>query len=529
MPDTDRGNFSVGIRTAPGTSLKATDEVVRRVEAILERVPELKPVEKEVSSFALFKPKTWGKKHKQIVEKGYYVSYIGAASVGHFGSNQGAQYATIRVKAVRKTLRKRGIKEIVADIGRQTASIPGTEQISVVASANEGPGGGITMEVQGTNVDSMMLQARKLADIISKNKGAIDVDISYKEAKPERRIVVDRVRAAELGMTVAQVASNARVAIAGDDTAKLRESGTEYPIRVQFAQNERSHSSDIENLIIGAKGSAPIYLRDVADVRVDNAPSKIDRKNRQRVIYVTANMAQGANMGNLNQAIDAAYKKSVKVPGTTVASGGANKMMDESFGYMGQALLLAILLVYMLMGALFESFLTPFVIMFSLPQAMVGALLALLITGKPLDIVSMLGIIMLMGLVTKNAILLVDYTNTLRERGRNRHDALLEAGPTRLRPILMTTLAMVGGMMPTAMALNQGSEFRAPMAIAVIGGLILSTMLTLIVIPVTYTIVDDVWHAIMRTFFRSSHSRIEDKNVSAIDGSDPVVTCSDRE
>ena len=218
-------------------------------------------------------------------------------------------------------------------------------------------------------------------------------------------------------------------------------------------------------------------------------------------------------MGNVDQAIGAGLKKTPLVVGTTVGTGGSTQMMNESFGFMGSALLLAVLLVYMLMGALFESFLTPFVIMFSLPQAMVGGLLALLICGKPMSIVGMIGIIMLMGLVTKNAILLIDYTNTLMSKGKSRHDALLEAGPTRLRPILMTTLAMIGGMLPTALALSEGSETRSPMAITVIGGLILSTMLTLIVIPVMFTLVDDVWHAIKRRISPNSVQNLLNEGV----------------
>ena len=222
-------------------------------------------------------------------------------------------------------------------------------------------------------------------------------------------------------------------------------------------------------------------------------------------------------MGNVGAAISQELKKQPLVTGTTVSTGGMGKIMAESFGYMGSALVLAIVLVYMLMGALFESFLTPFVIMFSLPMAMIGALLALLITGNSFSIIAMIGIIMLVGLVTKNAILLIDYTNTLRERGLDRHAALLEAGPTRLRPILMTTLAMVGGMMPTAMALSEGSESRSPMAIAVIGGLIISTMLTLIVIPVVYTIVDDSWQGIMRLIAPKSAKREQSAAPMAIE------------
>jgi len=212
-------------------------------------------------------------------------------------------------------------------------------------------------------------------------------------------------------------------------------------------------------------------------------------------------------MGNLNQSIDAALASMPKVNGTTVVSGGMTQRMGETIGYIFAAFALAIILVYMLMGALFESFFTPLVIMLSLPQAMVGALLALLLTGTSLGVTAMIGMVMLTGLVMKNAILLVDYTNTLRERGMALYDALLEAGPTRLRPILMTTLAMVGAMLPTALALSEGSESRQPLAIAVIGGLIISTLLTLIVIPVSYTVVDELWHTVLRKLFPHAYER----------------------
>jgi HAE1 family hydrophobic/amphiphilic exporter-1 len=490
--EVDRGDFAITIRTPPGTSLKATDAVVREIEAILEQVPE-------------------------ITNGGYYMSYVGLASAGGFGGAEiGPQYGRIGVKAVSKKRRERGIREIADWVAQRTARIPGAEMISVTVGSGHGPGSGIMKQVQGQNMDDILLTANRLADIMRKTPGAVDVDVSYKPSKPERRIIVDRERAAQLGLSVAQVAMAARTAIDGDDSAKLRDGGSEYPIRVRFAQADRSKGSDVRNLIIAHRDGAPIYLKDVADVKYDYAPTKIDRKNRQRVVYVTANLATGAAMGNVGNAIDRQAKTMDKAPGTTIGTAGSEQMMIESFGYMISALLLAIVLVYMLMGALFESFLTPFVIMFSLPQAMVGALLALLVTGHVMSIVSMIGIIMLMGLVTKNAILLVDYTNTLRSRGRSRHDAILEAGPTRLRPILMTTLAMIGGMMPTAVALSEGAEMRAPMAIAVIGGLILSTMLTLVVIPVTYTVVDDAWQGLMRRFFPKARASSEQEEERAL-------------
>ncbi|MHB9036491.1 MAG: efflux RND transporter permease subunit [Armatimonadota bacterium] len=522
FPEQDKGEFTIAIRTAPGTSLKATDSVVKRVEGILDQVPEFKPVYREVKGKD-------GKASREMVQQGFYMSYVGMASAGgHIGgASIGSQYSLINCKIVDKNNRKRRVQEVVDWVAARTARVPGAEQLTVVSSSGMGASG-VTKEVQGQNMDDILKQADRLAGVMKKVPGCMDVDISYKAGRPERRIIVDRLRAAQWDMSVAQVASAARTAIDGDDTAKLRDGGTEYPIRVRYANVDRSKPSDVENLIIGSKYGVPIYLKDVAQVKYDYAPTKIDRKNRQRVVYVTANLEGGANLGNVEADIAKALKNSPAVAGTTINTGGMGKIMAESFGYMGSALVLAIVLVYMLMGALFESFLTPLVIMFALPQAMVGALLALLVTGHSLSIVAMIGIIMLMGLVTKNAILLVDYTNTLRSRGKDRHAALLEAGPTRLRPITMTTLAMIGGMMPTAMALNQGSEFRSPMAISVIGGLIVSTMLTLIVIPVVYTIVDDTWQGLLKLIAPKAHKREHLGEVGELD-LEPVGAGNDGE
>ncbi|HEY3297183.1 MAG TPA: efflux RND transporter permease subunit [Armatimonadota bacterium] len=517
FPQVDQGQFAVTIRTAPGSSLVATDRVVRQVEEIVGSLPEIQTKKVRVSESNIFLPWTWGKGHTEV-QQGYEFGIVGSGSSSAFESgDSGPQYGYVSAKVVDKQFRRRSIQQIVAWVAQQTAHIPGAEMISVAVTSGGGPGNNIQKEIQGQNMDNIVEEANRTADVMRKVPGAVDVDVSYKPSLPERRIVVDRLKAAQFDMTVAQVANAARVAIDGDNTVKLRDSGTEYPIRVHYAVSERSKASDVENVIIGTKDGAPIYLSDVADVKYDHAPTKIERKNQQRVVYVTANLAMGAEMGNVNQMIDGALKNIPPVHGTTRGTGGSSQMMMESFGFMISALLLAVALVYMLMGALFESFLTPLVIMFSLPQALIGALLALLVTGRPMGIVSMIGMIMLIGLVTKNAILLVDYTNTLRERGKKRHEAILEAGPTRLRPIMMTTLAMVGGMLPTALALSQGSETRSPMAIAVIGGLILSTLLTLVVIPVMYTIVDDVWTSVQKRFFPKAYEKSMEKQACLLD------------
>lgn len=499
---TDQSQMTITIRTPSGTSLQATDKVVQEVEAIVNTLPEMKTVHFQVSDSSWWNPFSWGKSHESE-QTGYVMSMTGSGTSGMAGSGDtGAQYANMTVKVVDKQYRQRSTQDIIDWLSAQVAHVPGTELVTIANSSGGTPGGGsITKEVQGQKLEDVVTMANRVADAMRKVPGAVDVDVSYKPNTPERRIIVDKYKAAKLGMTEMAVASAVRTAISGDDTAKLRDSGTEYPIRVHYARAQRNKASDVDRMVIGTKDGAPIYLRDVAQVLYAYAPNKIERKNRQKVISVTANVAGGYQLGNLNQTIDQALGKIPTVAGTTVQSGGMTQMMAEAFIAIFSALMLAILLVYMLMGALFESFLTPFVIMFSLPQAMIGALLALLVTGKSMGVTAMIGIIMLMGLVTKNAILLIDYTNTLMSRGKGRREALLEAGPTRLRPILMTTLAMVGGMLPTAIALNQGSETRSPMAVAVIGGLILSTLLTLIVVPVIFTIVDDMWKGLLQRLF----------------------------
>lgn len=464
FPPVDRGNINVMVEAPAGTSLAQTDEIVRQIETVLERVPEMEFYESAVGSTA------------------------GASVFG--AGQQGPQYARVAVKLVDKMQRKRTVYEVADAINRQTSLIPGAT-ITVSAASRMGdverP---IQMEVTGRNMTEIRRVADVLAERTAQVPGVEDVDLSWKIGKPELQVEVDRLRAADLNLNVAQIASTLRTAIAGNTDSKFREAGREYDIRVRLRKFDRRSLSDVSAVIVGRRGGAPVYLRDVANVELRAGPTQIDRKNRQRLVTVSANVKSGYSTGNVQQMVSKVAAQ-VPVGATTINAGGEAEQMRESNRYLGQALMLSVILVYMLMAALFESLFSPFIIMFTLPQALVGGILALLITGKELSIVATIGVIMLMGLVAKNAILLVDYTNTLRSRGKSRDEAILEAGPTRLRPILMTTFAMIAGMMPTAVAVTRGAEMRSPMAITVIGGLILSTMLTLIVIPVMYTLMDD--------------------------------------
>lgn len=481
LPETDQGEFSVSVEMPAGTGLDATDRVVRDVESILAEVPGME----------------------------YYQSTVGSTTAGAImgGGDIGAQYARVSAKMVGRKEREKSVEDIVAELNEKTALIPGGEIRLAVASGIGASGQPIQMEITGANTQEIVAVAQQVESKMKAIPGVIDVQNSWDIGKPELRVTVDRLRASDKGLSVAQVASALRTSIEGNTDTKLRDAGEEYDIRVRLAKFDRHSVADVSTVIVGHREGTPVYLRDVADVELAAAPTKIDRKNRQRLVTVGGNIARGYSLGNMQTQINQAIK-TVSTGATRVETGGIGEIMRESFGYMISALLLAIALVYMLMGALFESFVIPLVIMFSLPQAMIGALLALMLTGNTLSIISMIGIIMLVGLVTKNAILLVDYTNTLRERGVSRTDAILQAGPTRLRPILMTTFAMIGGMLPTALAVSSGSEQRSPMAIAVIGGLILSTLLTLLVIPSAYTVVDD-WTAGVKRRLRPDYETSE--------------------
>jgi len=467
FPQVDQGRFTVTIELPAGSSLAATDGVVRKLESYLldrEQLPEVESV----------------------------LSTVGT---------DGASNARLEVTLVEAALRKRSDTQIVDAVDRFARAVPGA---NIKASAYAGLGGGgeapISIELSGSNMDELVRVADRIKGRIARLPGIVNADTTWKVGKPELRALIDRNRAADRGISTFQVASALRTSLEGDTSSKYREGANQYDIRVRLDPADRQSVDQVENLVVGF-GSGPVYLGDIAEVSLASGPTKIDRKNRQRMVAVTAGIGVGYTTGNVEQAIRKGIAD-VPLGNVSLKFGGESEIRQESFGHLGEALGIAVILIYVLQAALFEGYLSPFIIMFGLPMALVGALLAIVLTGKSLSIITMIGIIMLMGLVGKNAILLVDYTNTLRARGLARREALLEAAPVRLRPILMTTLAMVCGMLPIALATARGGEVRAPMAITVIGGLIMSTMLTLLVIPVLYTVFDGVAAAFARLMRR---------------------------
>jgi HAE1 family hydrophobic/amphiphilic exporter-1 len=359
----------------------------------------------------------------------------------------------------------------------------------------------LQIEVIGSDLNEVVKFSETVAEVLASTKGTVDVTSSWEEGKPEIKIQIDRDKTARMGLTLGEVGLAVRTAIEGDVSTKFQEGDTEYDTRVVLNRDSRSRAEDVGRITLVNHYGQPVDLSQVATITYAKGPSEIQRKDRERQVTVAANLTGEISLGQVTAAVEKTISKTGMPEGIRIFYGGDTENMRDMFSDMTIALSMAILFVFIIMVSLFESYLHPFTIMFSLPLALVGALAGLALTHTTLNMMSMIGIVMLMGLVTKNAILLVDFTNTLRSRGLGLRDALIEAGKTRLRPIIMTTSTMVFGMLPLALALGAGSEMRQGMAVVVIGGLISSTLLTLVLIPVMYTYVEG-WRENVPMFFR---------------------------
>lgn len=483
FPTMDRGQIAVAVELPAGSSLQKTDGIVRQVESKVNSIPEVESVFTDVGQ----------------ISGGF-----------HSSAENGRQYAAITVSLIDKRgildafpltrakgpLRNRSDFQIAAEIRQRIADIPGARfTVATVSGMGSGVSAPVSIELTGFDLDRLGSLAEQIRQKIAAIPGVRDTDISLRAGKPELQVRLDRTRAAALGYDLSSVAMALRNSIEGNTDAKYRERGEEYNIRVQFADLDRDRIDSVRQVVVGSVtprpgDTEPVYLGDIAKITYGAGPTKVDRKNRMRMVSVTGFLAPGVAMGTVQKQVDEILK-SVPLGDVRMSWGGDAQMMAENFKYMFSALFLSIVLVYLLMAALFDNLLHPLTIMMSLPMALVGAVAALVLWHKPMSIISMIGIIMLVGLVTKNAILLIDYTNTLRARGMKRNDAIQQAGPTRLRPILMTTFAMIFGMLPVALEIGRASEMRSPMAVAVIGGLVVSSLLTLVMIPVVYSLFDD--------------------------------------
>jgi HAE1 family hydrophobic/amphiphilic exporter-1 len=459
LPPEDRAQFNVNVELPTGTSLPATAAITQGIAADIRK---------------------------------YAPGVLNTFTTIGGGVAQG-QVNVAQVQVVLTPSKQRDFHQedlmawVRARLGKVKDAIVTVQQINAV-------GGGafraqpVQFYVRGSDMAELVKVTDALKAQLGSVKGLVDLDTTYRGGKPELSVIIDREAAASLGVPVANVASTIRALMAGDAVSEIKEGVNVYDITVQLPESQQANVASLAGLQVRSMNGALIELANVVRVEKGEGPSQIERQARQRQITVLAGL-QGLPLGEATKAVNDAAKKTIPDHLVTGFVGMADTM-GESFKYMGIALFLAVVLVYMILAAQFDSFVQPLTIMLSLPLSVVGAFGGLFLTGKTLNIFSMIGVIMLMGLVTKNAILLVDFANQLREEGKSVNEALVEAGMIRLRPILMTTAAMIFGMLPVAMAISEGGEVRAPMAICVIGGLITSTLLTLIVVPVAYSLTE---------------------------------------
>ncbi len=482
FPKTDEGFVTINITLPKGTVLEETSGVADRVEKAIQDIPEMENI--------------------------FVVLGMGGGQM-NVGSQVNTSSAVVYAKLKPLSERKRSSFEIADIIRNRVSGIPGAE-IEVASMSMSGPHSGgspVNIEIKGDDLEVLSGIAEDIKGIVQNVEGTRETKSSIDEGKPEARIKVDRNRASLYGLNVTTIASTLQTAIGGQVATRYRVGGDEIDITVALREEYGKDIRSLQNLIISSPAGYQVPLSEVADTVIEEGPSSISRTDQVRVVTVTSGIF-GRDLRSVMKDIQAGVARYPLPAGYTIEYGGENEEMVDSFRSLGQALALAVILVYMIMASQFESLVYPFIIMFSIPFALTGAMGGLVITGRPLSVPAFIGIIMLSGIVVNNAIVLVDYINTLRSRGEERNAAILKAGPTRLRPILMTALTTMLGLMPMALGLGEGSETQAPLATAVIGGLAFSTVLTLVVIPVMYTIMDDFGRKVSRKVFRGKTANI---------------------
>jgi HAE1 family hydrophobic/amphiphilic exporter-1 len=461
MPAEDQGRYLVRLETPIDYSLTRSDSAMKAVDEQLRRRPEV------ASTF-----------------------YVTGSDLTP-DINKSRIYVNLKERKERSIVQIDSMKDVRGFLAGEKNVKSSVEQIAMV-------GGGfrsvpIQLMIQGRDLDDVNRRTLAIRDEYAKLPGIVDTDTSIETGKPEVRVRIDRDQAANLGVSASSIGDVINTMIGGEIVGKFKDEkeGERYDITARLLPSARTRPDDIESLQVRSTTGELIRMKDVASIESGKGPTVIMHYNRQRAATLFAGTEKTKPMADAMKDLNAIVQKHASPDISTRYVGMADAMLD-AFKNIAFALIIAVIMVYMILASQFESFVHPFTIMFSLPVSLIGAMGLLFITGERVSIFSLIGVIMLMGLVTKNAILLVDYTITLRHRGMSREEALLTAGPVRLRPIVMTTAAMVFGMLPTALKIGEGSESRAPMAIAVIGGLITSTLLTLVVIPVVYTLVDDL-------------------------------------
>jgi HAE1 family hydrophobic/amphiphilic exporter-1 len=416
-------------------------------------------------------------------------------------------YASIYIRLVDRKDRSLSVDAMSTVLRQRLKLVPGITVTHVGLMDAVGGQKQILFSLQGTDNAELERLTRLALEKVASIPGLVDLDSSVKPNKPTLDVEIRRDAASDLGLSVAQIGASLRTLVAGQTVTNWRAPNDQtYDVNVRLAPGARDNPQDL-NLMpftvgVNTDGSPRIVrLNQVAQVVEGTGPNQINRRDLMREVAITANVSS-RSAGEVSADIKAAMDTIAMPPGYSYKFGGSTKDMAEAFGYAISALVMAVVFIYMILASQFKSFLQPLALMTALPLTLIGVVLALMMFNSTLSMFSIIGVVMLMGLVTKNAILLVDFTIRAREDGMSRNDALLMAAKVRLRPILMTTLAMIFGMVPLAFALTEGSEMRAPMGQAVIGGVITSSLLTLVVVPVVYCYMDDLAQSLRKHWSR---------------------------
>ncbi|ACL69263.1 efflux RND transporter permease subunit [Halothermothrix orenii] len=459
IPEMDQGQFTITAELPLGTSLDITDKVSARIEEEVLKIPEVKTI----------------------------LASIGTS--GQMITSPSPETTSIYVQLKDLSRRERSTSEVMEEL-REKLVYPGVD-IKIEALDYMAAGMGnkpISIMVKGDDLNQLERLVKQIKEQMKTVPGVREIEDSITRGRPELHINVDRVLAARYGLRVSQVATAVKTAVDGRTVTRYEVGGEEFDIRVKLKDDELTTPEELEDLLITSSAGFKVPLKDIASLDIEKGPVEILRDDQVRYASITASLF-GVDLGTTMERIQKKISNNVRLPdGYEIEYGGQFKEMMSSFDSLAFAFILAVVLVYMVLAAQFESFLYPLVIMFTVPMSIIGVVLGLFITRNHISVPAIIGVIMLAGIVVNNAIVLVDYINTLRKRGHSLKEAILEAGPVRLRPVLMTASTTILGLLPLALGIGEGTEVQEPMAVVVIGGLAVSTILTLFIVPVLYSV-----------------------------------------
>jgi hydrophobic/amphiphilic exporter-1 (mainly G- bacteria), HAE1 family len=461
VPDDDQSEYSINVNLPKGTSFQRTDEYIRPMEESIRKMPEVTTVFTTVSP----------------ASANFYV-----------------QLKPLEERKISQQELMRNARGYLRRFPGARISVSGGTDISGSSTAGGGRGGGganrLQMQIQGSDIQQLQAYVMELISKVKTIPGVVDVDTNFEPTAQELRVRIDRTRAADLGVSIDALASSLRLLVGGDEVSKYKEGDDQFSVKLRLDEAFRNDPTKMKDLLIPGAGGRLLRVSEVASLTLDPGPATIDRYNRQRQVSLNGNL-DGIP---LQSAITAAQEKIDEMhlkPGYSITFGFGARMLSQATDDFWVALILALIFIYMVLASQFNSFIHPLTIMTAIPLSLPCGLFALMAFGMTLNVYSAIGLMMLFGIVKKNSILQVDYTNTLIAEGIERNEAIIRANHVRLRPILMTTIAIVAGMLPIAFGRGAGSGSRASMAVTIIGGQAICLLLTLLVTPVIYSLFDD--------------------------------------